>query len=1658
MYGEPAAGEKQDKGKLVLIAALVVVGAAAIWFLTQQGAGGEVKNVKIRVFAGTQPFSNASITLVDVENKTIASGALNDDGEITFASLPSAQYRVLISFDGRVRASQFVDLTKGRNSFSLRLPPGAAFKYYKGGFRIEALDFDTKAGIEGAKISYENGRDTGLLIAGTDGAAVIPVNYEDLVRVRAEADGYAEESAAFLASPEGASLYLKKASVAAREGGAAFAAPETTSVEVSVWTDDGGDASKGIVRAYECSTSALLSSAATAADGIARIYNVSADTSVYFNVEADGYVAWSGTCESIFEGLNPFDVHLNAKTADNSAEGTLRVADENGNLTSADVVILSPPRTVYRKFSCSGECLLDLPANSIFYASVSASGRVPAVSDFFVSGEDANVIVPMATAGNSAALTIIARDGNSGLPIEGALAAVYDSDGLYLDEAKKTGTDGRARFGPLLKGREYEADAVYYEALASEYVTLENDTEVALELDAFWGILNFTAVAADTGKPTGALFTVSQGEDESSCSSPCVLRANAFAEAKITAEANGYLDYSASETLKPREKKDHEASLIPKGSNISRSDTFVRFDGLFEANGSEAKKIYANGTYIGRLFLSPAEGSNESGIALRVGDEGNVSGFGISGYAPAPSSAEKSGWYEPTSAGVCTDLTPDRAKPQAGLYKWAELRFRGSGARTVTFTIRAGKNGTSEDELRLYYRAYSVKAGDFLRIPSDDELDDSENAETKAGCYAYSDSAIYAIERGKAAKPSPTPTPSPSPSPSPSPTPQFTKNGTVWLEGGKIKTDFLEIRMQADSILPGDAVPLNLSGTGDCEVQYAIRGADEKCFEYDGENALLIFKSNEMNPACGLHANGNSTKLDATMVFSTPCLSGTTDVPIIVDFAEAESTFAEPFSVTPGDSTAKLFYLISEMQAERRMRADYSELAKDANGTVNASSNATTAASGEISFDGAEAKAAAWPGPNKLTITENNATVREYNYAKLASYFPSVGTVGGGTVEDCDGFLCCSRGWCDATDFQKAFDDFKARAEEAAMRSAFRRADGEPLRTLTNKPFRYVMVAQLREGALAALEGNGITFENDNCSMDLPAIVEIAAISEGEEFNYTARVLQVDESFGASGEKLCGFLQADGTTVRATDHATLASITQAADNAPQQVTSSFQTGDALTKCKNADLAYRNAQRATQLAAEAMNNRCGSGKIPFSQAGSSLLGGMKECVLPTGAPAACGGVTAAADSLAATYIVFKNCIATATPLGICYLEMAPAIGAGVVTATTCVSGYHAECTAYCGTPPLLGCTKTATCEASCSPAAQICASAMGAFEASLLNLKRTADECDAAKGFAAESPGSMPQRSAWYSCYAYEVGCRIRCQEKPAYVEMAAFQNVLYYVTRFGLENNCVPREPSTLGADAGAASSAVAALAGSTAGCVLQAPQQAAQTAIDVGGAYQYYEMANTADRNALNLALTGINKIYTSPYIGFVGMVIPLISGPWNSLISAGKVQTGIGAGAAAGQVAGHVVGRGALGGVGEFMNGVRAATGYDTVSNIRGGISGLTSTGFTAATFALGECELKSEKTGAVYDAARGMTQALPAPAVGAPDIFDYAAKYAGASAAQSGFLGWLDAPQNPAAGGGSGATGIAEVPAKGAEDSAVYPDESEEQQAAAENAIIR
>ncbi|PIO06071.1 hypothetical protein COT29_02765 [Candidatus Micrarchaeota archaeon CG08_land_8_20_14_0_20_59_11] len=1585
------------------------------------------------MFAGTEPFANASITLVDADNKTVASGALNDDGEITFASLPPAQYRVLISLDGRVRASQFVDLSGGRNSFSLRVPPGAAFRYYKGGFRVEALDSETNAGIEGAKISYENGRDSGLLVAGTDGAAIIPVNYEDLVRVKVEADGYAEERASFLASAEGASVYLKKLSVVAAEGGAAFAAPEKTSIEVSIWTDDGG-ASKGIVRAYECSTSALLSSAMIDERGIGRIHNVSAESSVYFNVEADGYLPWSGTCESITEGANYFDVHLAAKTADNSAEGTLRVADEHGNRTAADVVVLSPPRTIYKKFSCSGECLLDLPARNVFYVSLSAEGRVPAISDFFVSGEDVNVIIPKATAENSAFLTIIAEDENSGRPIEGALAAVYDSDGMYLAEAKKTDADGRARFGPLLRERTYEADAVYYEALANEYVTLENDAEAVLELDAFWGNLNLTAVAADTGKPVSALFTVAQGEDESSCRAPCTLRVNAFAEAKITAEADGYLDYSAAETLAPREKKAHEAALIPLGSNTTRSETFLRFDGLFEANGSEAKKIYANGTYRGRFFLMPAEGSNASGIALRVGDEGNVSGFGIADYAPSPSRAEKSAWYEPTSAGVCTDLSPERAKPQAGLFKWAELRFAGSGSRTITFTIKAGKNGTAEEELRLYYRAYSVKNGKVLRVPEDGELEENENVETKAGCYAYSESAIYPIERGKAAKPSPTPTPSPSPSPSP--VAQFTKNGTVWLEGGRVRMDFEEIHMQADSILPGDALPLNLGGSEDCEIQYAIRGADENCFDYDDANALLIFKANEMNPSCGISAAGNASAPDATMVFSSACVSGTTSVPIVVDFAEAESVFVEPFSVTPGDSTAKLFYVISEMQAERKMKADYSERAAVANATENATANITKTITGNVLFDGAEARAAAWPGPDKLTITEGNATVREYNYEKLASYFQSIGTVGGSSVEDCDGFLCCSRGWCDGQQFGKAFEDFKARAKDAARRSAFRRADGEPLRALTNRQFRYVMVAQLREGALGAIETNEIAFENDNCSLELPAVVEVAATSEdGGKFDYAARVLDVDESFGASGEKLCGFLQADGTTVRATDHATLASISQASQEhaTPVQTVSSFGTG-MISKCRNADLAYRNAQYAVQLAAEAMNNRCGSGAIPFT--GGFSIEGMTKCALPeVGAPVACGKVPSAADGLSGSFGAFKACLASGMEIWTCYLAMAVPAGVAVDAVWTCVAGYHEECTAYCGMPPAWGCTRTATCEAACTPATAVCASAMGAFEAALQTVALLGQECDKIKGFAWEDPGSLLPRSAWYSCYAYDVGCKIRCQEKPAYVEATVFDNQLHYVTRTGLENNCVPMVPASLGSDANAAASAAGNLEGRIGGCALQEIEKVYGKNF-ITEAYGYYDLLNTANKNTLGPISAGISKIFTNPYIGFaIGFLprIPFISDSWNNLVNS-------------------------LGPVTDTFKFINEVTAYEDVRKFVGNVKNLANTGFEVTDVLLGPCEIKSENTGEVYAAVRAMTQSLPATAVGADYLYDYMSKYAGASAAQSGFFGWLDAPQSPVAGGGSGEPGVFEIPPKGYEDAAVYPDECEEPQAAGDNAIMR
>ncbi|VVB68391.1 Carboxypeptidase regulatory-like domain protein [Candidatus Norongarragalina meridionalis] len=1636
MYAEPEAG--QDRGKLVLVAALVLVGIAALWFLTQQ-EGGEIKNVKIRVFAGANPFANASVTLVDAENKTVASGVLNADGEITFASLPPATYRVLISSDGKVRASQFIDLTKGRNSFSLRVPEGAAFKYYKGGFRIEALDADTKKPIEGARITYENGRDSGLLIAGTDGAAIIPVNYEDLVRVKTMADGYAEESAAFLASPAGASLYLKKASVVAQEGGAAFAAPETTSIEISIWTDDSGTAS-GIVRAYECSTNALLSSTPVGEAGIADIYNVSAGSSVYINVEADGYVAWSGTCESIYEGKNSFDVHLNAKTADNSAEETLRVADENGNLTSADVVILSPPRTIYKKFSCSGECLLDLPSKSVFYVSVSAESRVPAVSDFFVSGENVNIIIPKATKENSAVLTVTVKDEGSGRPVEGALTAIYDSDGLYLGDARKTDAEGKARFGPLLKERVYEADAAYFEAIASSYADLPADAEVVLEMDAFGGTLNLTAVALDTGRGLPALFTVKQGTDEQSCRAPCVMRVNAFAEARITAEANGYLDYSASETLEPREKKSHEAALIPLGSNISRSETFLRFDGLYETNGSKTTKIYANGTYRARFFLSPAEGSNASGIALRVGDEGNVSGFGISGYTPSPSQAEKSGWYEPTATGICTDLSPDRTKPQQGLLKWVALQFDGAGSKTITFTIKAGRNGSAEEELRLYYRAYSDKNGKLLRIPSDDELGDAENVETKAGCYAYSESAIYKIERAAAAKPSPTPSPSPSPSPSPTPA-QFTSNGTVWLEGGRIRTDFEEIRMQADSILPGDALPLNMSGGADCEIQYAIRGLDEKCFNYDGEKAMLIFKAKELDTTCGISATGNTTKPDAKMVFSSACVSGATEVPIIVDFAESESAFVEPFSVTPGDSTAKLFYLISEMQAERRMKADYTE-AIAINVTGNASANATNATkstTGNIFFEEAGAKAAAWAGPDKITITEGNETLREYNYEKLASYFQNVGTVGGASADACDDFLCCARGWCDAAQFGKAFDDFSAKAQDAARLSAFRRGAGEPLKSLTGKPFRYVMVAQLREGALGALETNGITLNAENCSTALPAIVEIAATSDGSgPLNYSGRVLSVDESFGASGDKMCGFVQADGTSVKTTDHATLASMTQAATPAPIQATSSFDDG-MLSQCKTADERYRNSQKAVQLAAVAMNNKCGSGIIPQIGGGGSAQGAgqqvktdMKTCASPAGAPGACGGVKAAADGLAGTYSSFKQCLASGSTAEMCYAQMSPEVSTAVTAATTCVSGYHEECVAYCGDPPAIGCTKTTTCETACSPAAQQCAAAMGAFEAALQTMAQFGQQCDTINGFTWEKMGSLPPRSAWYTCYAYDVGCKIRCQEKPAYVEAAAFGNQLFYVTRTGLEKNCVPRAPATLGSDINASSAAMQALEGRMGNCAFQNAQEKLSS---VNQVYGYYAQLNNLYDNSFGKITTNIDKAFTNKYSGFVldAVGLSFVKSAWDGV-------------------------EGSLSGVKGVFDQMKQFTGYDEVSGVMGSVNGLANAGFTASDMFAGKCEMKAENTGAVYAAVRAMTQSLPATAVGTDYLYDYMSKYAGTSATQSGFLGWLDAAENPLAGGGNGAPGIVEIPAKGSEDSAVYPDETAAAQDGGENAIMR
>ncbi|MFH0835687.1 MAG: hypothetical protein V1834_00820, partial [Candidatus Micrarchaeota archaeon] len=371
-------------------------------------------------------------------------------------------------------------------------------------------------------------------------------------------------------------------------------------------------------------------------------------------------------------------------------------------------------------------------------------------------------------------------------------------------------------------------------------------------------------------------------------------------------------------------------------------------------------------------------------------------------------------------------------------------------------------------------------------------------------------------------------------------TASFTPTAEFRVENGEVKASVAEIVFQIDSVLPGDAVPIDLSSIQGCALTHEFTGETRNCFTLDKVKGRIYFKSNDFGTNCPIKVNGNTLPAQITGELVIGCAPNKNLVlPIKVKTTNYESFVVDPRRLSPGDDSVKIIYLTSEKQVGARVieLTGFNDL---------------------VGLSEAETKAIAWHD-DSLTMVEDGTQLAQRLYNRIIGYngeaidsAPLNNAAGlGDAVISCSTKWCCANGWCNPSAFRGAFNALKKDAKEMAKATLFRRGNGEPAASLGLTEFKMVVPMQVGEGAKEILSANDLTVRiPSGCSNENPAVVAVTASSEdGEKWDYAAEVMQLSLNLNNAGNKpdLCNFLWGNGNEIKSDDEANLVTAPQTTD-------------------------------------------------------------------------------------------------------------------------------------------------------------------------------------------------------------------------------------------------------------------------------------------------------------------------------------------------------------------------------------------------------------------------------------------------------------------------------------------------------------------------------
>ncbi|MDP3741865.1 MAG: carboxypeptidase-like regulatory domain-containing protein, partial [Candidatus Micrarchaeota archaeon] len=1168
---------------VILLLAIVAIGYFVFFFPVPHASG----KFDVVVFAGEARLTNAVVTVYDGQN-VVATGNTDAYGKVSFANLPNKPLRFAVSSEvGSIERS--INPT-GRRFFSFNINSQNAELGEI--VTLTVLDESNRQPISGIKIAYSLGSDLAKQFVETNanGKAEVDLRGETILRMRLvdPLHRYDSQSLTMLATQrEVAPILLKPYSGTLQQNTLQgndnpLSQITTTDVTVLVRDENGEVVTNGQVTALYTFTGVSVGggSAAIRGDGSAVISGITVDSFVSFTVNAPGFYPGQSASIQISSQQQPVIVSLQpaqeeAPKTKITIIGSGAVAAvggqvhvfQRGNLTEL----------IYNSL-VNNSAEFSLEPGPTYYALVIADGYVSSVSSEFASGEEVTVELVTITSESAAALEVNLVDEDAAF-VSGAGVAVLDQNG-FLIALPQVSEFGVPVVFTVFSNSQVEVRASLEPSHSSQNIEVNGDTAVTLTLLTNAGFLTLNVKNLQDNSPVHAVTLTSfyNGKTYQTCNGNggCTIPVRANSDVAVQIDAVGFLPYTYyAESIAEFATKTDEVRIVSASLATSVNAELIE---IVDSQGNAVSgDVLRPGIYTAKFFALGI-GAKQLSFYARIGDgKQNASLSSVHLLEPISTDSvevAKSASYSAPQA-QCVDLINPPFSPP---YKWVELTFTNTSSQEVNFPFEIPSAMQEGARFSLEFRAKAVsgnggsgsEAGSVVaRFPSDPVLGFAPASSSKANCYANTVKQEFVVSASRA----------------PVIENVFPVIGAEFTSGDALVYDPVQRRiksqnalqvyeLQVDSILPGDAMPLELQSDGQCTViakqPNSTAGSlqSSSCYFYDSGKKMLVFQSRELNPYCPIYlkndkfysVNGTRVNSDSAnlSVVATCVPDATLEIPIKVNFvSDVASLQVKPDSDSIGEGdAAKLIYLINNRQLASRPI------------------DVTFQSSSSYQLQGGSAKALAWRGPGILEISEGGNLLSEViitNQSASSPFKPGIGVLSHRQTScDANDISCCANGWCTRSALTQFIPGFKETANRVAMQTAFRRGNSQPFAYFSSTPFKFVTVVQAAQGASTTLTVEGVNFSSPiQCLPGNPGVYQLTASSTTGAadggWNYSASTLnlvtsdyiQLPSSCGGGsnatqvsltapngGVQLCNFLSPKNNCIESTRSASITSIDQ----------------------------------------------------------------------------------------------------------------------------------------------------------------------------------------------------------------------------------------------------------------------------------------------------------------------------------------------------------------------------------------------------------------------------------------------------------------------------------------------------------------------------------